>query len=248
MIEYAFVFILGLIIGSFLNSVIYRLEIKEDLVASRSHCIKCNHELNWKDLIPVFSFFFLKARCRYCQKKISWQYPLVELGLGVLFVLVSMFFSFPWYYFLIVSLLLIIFVYDLKHYLIPDKVIFLASVSAFVWQVLYGDLINSVLAACLGAGLFLILVLVSKETWMGWGDVKLGFFMGLFLGFPNILPALFLGFFSGALIGVFLIFLKKKGFKSQVPFAPFLIFGTMVSLFYGTEIVNFYLSLIGLGV
>ena len=90
MLEYVFIFILGLITGSFLNSVIYRLETKEDLIISRSHCVNCNHELNHKDLVPVFSFLFLKAKCRYCKEKISWQYPLVELALGILFVLIFM--------------------------------------------------------------------------------------------------------------------------------------------------------------
>ena len=122
------VFIFGLIVGSFLNCVVYRLEQDSSFLGGRSFCPLCKHKLSWRDLIPVFSFLILKGKCRYCQQKISWQYPLVELVTGFLFFLVFHYtrYDIPYivYGLIITAFLIIIFVYDLKHYLIPDKVIY----------------------------------------------------------------------------------------------------------------------------
>lgn len=247
-----FIFIFGLSVGSFLNVVICRLETKESFFFSRSHCPECGAVLKWYHLIPLLSFLIQKSRCDYCQKKISWQYPLVELTTGLLFLLVfSLQFSNPvqfsafqalelFYYFSIISLLIVIFVYDMKHYLIPQKVVYPAiglvliklavdfSNKGFGFEV-YGPL----LAAFSAFGFFLLLVLASKGKWMGLGDVKLSFLMGLVLGWPNILVALFLSFFSGAIIGLILIVLGKKTMKSEIPFGPFLAASAIVVLIFG---------------
>lgn len=257
-------FVLGLAIGSFLNVVIFRLEIEDKIVNSRSRCLSCGHQLSWKDLFPVLSFVFLRGKCRYCGRKISWQYPLVEIATGVLFVvLFSNIFQNYSFTFLnifnylslifIFSALAVIFVFDLRHYIIPDEVIYPAILVSSVlvglnslaitgaFEVSY--FIDYFSSALLAAGFFLFLVLLTKGKGMGGGDIKLGFLMGLVLGFPNILLALFIAFMSGAVIGLFLMAMGKKKMKSMVPFGPFLIFGLLVSYFYGAEIIEWYFNM-----
>jgi leader peptidase (prepilin peptidase) / N-methyltransferase len=255
---YIFVFLLGLIIGSFLNCVIYRLEIAEgkprkeafSFLRGRSYCPNCKHVLSWQDLIPLFSFIFLAGKCRYCKKKISWQYPLVELLTGIVFLAVFNFnFIFPdffnlIYLFIISSLLIIIFVFDLKHYIIPDGGVYSAIAISLIFTLYSGIFKISILSALGASAFFLLVFLVSQGRWMGFGDVKLAFMMGLFLGYPNIIVALFMAFFIGAIIGVCLIISGRKKFSSEVPFGPFLIFGTFLALFFGENLINWYLNLI----
>ena len=265
------VFIFGLIVGSFLNCVIYRLQTDESFLRGRSFCPRCGHTLSWWDLIPVFSFLILRDKCRYCQKPISFQYPLVELLTGLIFVLILnyelgiMNYDFLNFNFILYSLfliliscfLIIIFVYDLKHYIIPDKIIYPAIIIALIFNLqfllskqlqpsgenLLGLVIfkNSILSALVAALFFLLIVLISRGRWMGVGDIKLAFLMGLFLAFPKILVALFLAFFIGAIIGIGLIIAGKKKMKSEVPFGPFLVAGTFLSLFFGEQIFSLYL-------
>lgn len=247
-----FVFILGLSIGSFLNCVIYRLEKEESFVKGRSYCPHCKHQLIWLDLIPVASFLLLQGKCKYCHGKISIQYPLIEILTGLIFLLVfnlqpSIFniagminLVFLLY---IASALIIIFVYDLKYYLIPDNVLFPAIIVTFLYRLFYISLIwNYLLAIIIAFGFFLFIFLISKGKWMGFGDVKLAILLGLLLGFPNILVGLFLSFFLGAIIGISLIILNKKGLKSEMPFAPFLIMGTFVAMFFSQQIIQWYLQ------
>jgi len=243
-----FVFILGLIIGSFLNCVIYRLEADKSFLVGRSFCPQCNHTLSSWDLIPVLSFLFLKEKCRYCQKPISIQYPLVELATGLLFLLIfnSTFYDLPLtiYYLLITCFLILIFIYDLKHYIIPDQIIYSAILISFLYLLAANYLITNAILSALGAsGFFLLIYLVSRGQWLGFGDVKLAFLMGLFLGFPYILVALFLSFFIGAIVGLLLIAKGKKTLKSEVPFGPFLVIGTIIAFLYGQKLINWYLNL-----
>ena len=255
------IFLFGLTVGSFLNCIIFRLETNQSFLIGRSFCPNCKHILGWQDLTPIFSFLILKGKCRYCQKPISWQYPLVEISTAVLFVAVfnPQNFLLSAFYFLLSSLLIIIFVYDLKHYIIPDTIIYPAIIITFfyklfrflefenwnlfgIWNLEFG-ILKPILSAVLASGFFLIIVLVSRGKWMGIGDIKLAAFMGLFLGFPNILFALFSSFFIGAIIGIGLIISGKKTLKSEIPFGPFLVTGTFLSLFFGEKIINCYLSL-----
>ncbi len=235
---YIFIFLFGLAAGSFLNCVIYRLETGGSFLKGRSFCPHCKHQLGWQDLIPIFSFLWLKGCCRYCQQKISIQYPLVELSTASLFLLIS------WlipginqlYWMGISCFLILIFVYDLKHYVIPDKVIYPAIAIAAIFN-------YSFWAGALGAaGFFAAIVLISRGRWMGVGDIKLGFLMGLLLGWPDILAALFLAFFIGAIIGIGLVIRGKKNLKSEVPFGPFLVTGTFIALFWGQTIIDWYLK------
>ncbi len=250
-IIYLLILALGLCIGSFLNCVIYRLEKNVSFVKGRSYCPNCKHQLIWLDLVPVFSFLFLGGKCRYCRQKISIEYPIVEIVTSLLFLLIFKYqFSsinfegiitilFWWY---VASSLVVIFVYDLKYCLIPDSVLFPAIAITFLYQLFFHFhlLLNYGLATVIAPGFFLAIFLVSKGKWMGFGDVKLAILLGLLLGFPNILVGLFLAFFFGAIIGVLLLWLNKKGLKSEIPFAPFLILGTFVALFWGEQIIHWY--------
>ena len=247
-----FVFLFGLIIGSFLNSVIYRLEVGGSIARERSRCPKCGHILAWYELVPLLSFAVQLGRCRVCGERISLQYPLVELATAVFFTLGYI--SLPAYgraglesaYLLFVlASLLVIFVFDLKHYIIPNKVLYPLIVAA-LFHIFIGSPIflpaYPLLSALSSAGFFLSIFILSRGEWIGFGDVKFGVFMGLFLGFPNFLVALFFSYVLGALIGGALLLYRRKTFKSQIPFGPFLIAGTLIAYFYGNEIMQWYLN------
>jgi len=139
LIFYLIIFIFGACIGSFLNCLIYRLDSKQSFLKGRSFCPHCKHQLGFFDLIPILSFIIVKGKCRYCQKKISWQYPLVEIFTGLIFLLlVTCHLSLVTliYYIVVSSLLIVIFVYDLKHYIIPDKIIYPVIVIVFLYRIL----------------------------------------------------------------------------------------------------------------
>lgn len=258
--------ILGLIVGSFLNVVIYRMSVAESFASGRSKCPHCQTMIRWYDNFPLVSFVILNAKCRDCKKPISWQYPLVEFFTGVLFVLVGMKFLvlgdmstwMPAGYFLgVASFLVVIFVYDLLHMEIPNLVIWVAIFWSIVFNLILdwegkflpnGPLglltFSGTLAAVSAFIFFFFLVIKSKEKWMGMGDAYLVIFLGLFLGWPNILLALFLAFSSGAIIGLLMVAIRKKGMKSPIPFAPFLVAGSIVAMLWGNQIINWYWQLI----
>ena len=242
------VFVFGSVIGSFLNAVIWRLDKNKSVLKGRSICPQCKHVLSAQDLIPVISFVLLKGRCRYCRKPISFQYPIVEVATGLVFVLLFGFIGVHLLHLVIVwaiaALLIVIFVYDLKHFIIPDSMVFASIVLAGVWQILQGGIISGLIAGFGAAAFFLLLFLISKGTWMGFGDVKLVLFMGLFLGWPTILVALFAAFLVGAVVGVTLVAFKKKDMKSEVPFGPFLILGTVFAFVWGSALADWYFNLL----
>ena len=247
-----FVFLFGLIIGSFLNSVIYRLEVGWSIARERSRCPKCGHILAWYELVPLLSFAVQRGRCRACGERVSWQYPVVELAAAVLFALGYI--SLPAYgrasfelayLFFVLASLLVLFVFDLKYYIIPNKVLYPLIVVA-LFHIFIGSPIflptHPFLSALSSAGFFLSIFILSRGEWIGFGDVKFGVFMGLFLGFPNFLVALFFSYVLGALIGGILLLYQRKTFKSQIPFGPFLIAGTLIAYFRGSEIMQWYLN------
>lgn len=298
---FIFIFIFGSAIGSFLNVVVCRLKTAPEngspVIAGepfsgllgRSHCPRCGQILAWYDLIPIISFFMLRGRCRNCREKISWQYPLVEIATGLLFVaitqhfvilsgsegsaaIISGFFASLRmteyanlvYYLFIASCLIVIFVYDLRHYIIPDKVLIPAITVSLAYGI-FGTLGKIILnnpalpplnlwggaerlypylfSASAAAGFFLFLVLITRGRGMGMGDAKLAFLLGLVLGWPLILPALFLAFFLGAAAGIGLIIFGQKTLKSQIPFGPFLIAGALAALFLGQGWPNWFCAL-----
>jgi prepilin signal peptidase PulO-like enzyme (type II secretory pathway) len=239
----------GLIIGSFLNAVVYRLNTVESLL-ERSHCPKCKKKIRWFDNIPLLSFILLSARCRDCGEKISWQYPLVELTTGIVFALIGNYFfsstdSSSWflttYYLVIFSLLLIVFVYDLKYMEIPMIIVWagiILSMGYFLsvdWQnfhiaasILDLKIASGILGGLVAFLFFFGLAAYSKETWMGYGDAYIGMLAGIIVGWPNVIWTLMLSFTLGAIISVGLIIFRKKTMKSQIPFAPFLIAGVFL--------------------
>jgi prepilin signal peptidase PulO-like enzyme (type II secretory pathway) len=244
--NYGLSFVFGLLVGSFLNAVIYRFHSGESIIKARSHCPKCGHILAWHELVPVVSFVVQAGKCRACKQKISWQYPAVEFATAGLFTL-ALYYNLPLLYALtIISFLIVIFVYDLKHYIIPDKIIYPAILLAgiMLWQQTAYDIQYTIYGAFLAAAFFAIIFAISKGRWLGFGDVKLAFFMGLFLGWPNILVALFAAFILGGIIGMGLVASRKKTMKSQVPFGPFLVTGTFIAMFFGKEIVGWYMGLL----
>jgi len=242
-------FIFGLIIGSFLNAVVYRLNAVESLL-ERSHCPHCKKKIRWFDNVPLFSFILLSAKCRDCGEKISWQYPILELATGIVFALIGNYFFYSYdssswmltaYYLVIFSLLLIIFVYDLKYMEIPMVILWIGVIISAVyflsvdWQnfhiaisILDLKTISGLLGGLVAFLFFFGLASYSKEVWMGYGDAYIGFLAGFIVGWPNIIWALMLSFTIGALISVGLIIFRKKTMKSQVPFAPFLISGVFL--------------------
>jgi len=245
-------FIAGLIIGSFLNVIIYRLRILDDIMG-RSNCPHCRNQIRWYDNIPLLSFALLGAKCRDCEGKISWQYPVVEFFTGVIFLLVGRYFlvadnfeSF-WetgFYLIIFSLFIVLLVYDWQYLEVPILIFWIiltVMVINFAF-VSYGELKAGVDIKSLGiiynlvggfvAWLFFFgLVFFSKERWMGWGDVYVGLLVGLLLSWPNILLGLLFSFTIGAVYSIAIITMKKGNMKTQIPFIPFLVTGAFLAIF-----------------
>ena len=261
----AIFFVLGLLIGSFLNAVIWRINISEKIFLSFSVCPSCRKNIRWYDNIPLVSFIILRAKCRKCQGKISWQYPLMELIVGLIFAFIganffdSVDFS-TWgitiYLLGIISIFTVIFVYDLKYMEIPVIFLWLGIFWAiafnlyFDWgqenikNVLDVGTYSGVLAAALSFLVFFALSVGSREKWMGLGDAYLVVFLGLVLGWPQIVTGMFISFFIGGIFSIVLLISKKKKMKSRLPLSPFLITGSFLALFWGEKIMNWYLKLI----
>ncbi len=269
----------GLIIGSFLNAVIWRLheqaQIKslkpkaknlklkgEDsqlsITKGRSMCPECAHRLRVYDLIPVLSWLILKGKCRDCHKPISWQYPGVELLTGAVFVASWLVLrpvnALQWVLFglwlVMAGMLIVLAIYDLRWMILPDVVMFpamLLAVALVLANILIGrpitSALSSVLAAALAGGAFYALAAVSKGRWMGGGDIKLVFLMGLVLGLQKILLALFLGFNVAAVVAVVLLLVRLKKRTDYIPFGPFLVGATIVAYLYGQVVINWYLNI-----
>jgi prepilin signal peptidase PulO-like enzyme (type II secretory pathway) len=247
-------FIFGLIVGSFLNVVVYRLNVAETILG-RSYCPQCKSKIRWYDNIPLLSFVFLRAECRDCQKKISWFYPAVELFTAAVFSLVGgLFFSasdfaslIPTVFYLTVfSVMIVIAAYDLKFMEIPLFVVWIGvgiSILYYFWAdsqnmqliaqngIFSSMTVLSLIGGAVSAIFFFSIAYFSKEKWMGMGDGYIGLLVGLVVGWPIVFPTLTLSFAIGALAGMILVALKIKGMKSQIPFAPFLVLGAMAIIF-----------------
>ena len=255
-----FFFFFGLVVGSFLNVLAFRIPEQEGWVAGgRSRCRSCLKKLTWHELIPVVSFLVLRGKCLSCRSAISAQYPLVEVACGIAFLLVWKFSgtavhissaAFTMVYALFgLCVLMVVFLTDLRHFLIPDRVmvpaigiaVFAVALNKFLFLCELPGIpcsASGVLFSQLGAGFFLALVTVSGGRWMGLGDVKLAIFMGLFLGFAKLAVALLIAFFAGSVVGIILILLCKKNLKSEVPFGAFLAPATAISFFLGEPLLK----------
>lgn len=270
---YAILIVLGLCFGSFVNALVWRLNQQSlpkkkraatntelSISKGRSMCPNCKHTLKWYDLLPVFSWISLKGRCRYCHQAISWQYPSVELATALLFVA-----SYAWWPFefdtqgtwLLVSWLIglvgliALAVYDIKWMLLPNKIVFpvtaigLLSVlgNALLSQNPFHIVLIALASVAVSGGLFYLLFQLSDGKWIGGGDVKLGFALGLLLGAPDLA---FLMLFTASVLGLVIslpaVILKKSTLSQKIPFGPFLIVATIVTTLFGQNIIDWYMS------
>lgn len=234
--------LLGAILGSFLNALLFRFNTGLSVLRGRSRCMRCGHTLGVTDLVPVLSYLLLRGRCRYCNTHISVQYPLVESFAAVLVAATYILHPDPLlfaYWTLVHLTLLFIFVYDLRHQVIPwsASLLLLALALLHLWPPLFGGAMESAWFAgpVLALPLFLF-ALFSHGRWMGWGDAPLELSLGSLLGLSAGLTALMLSFWVGALVGIGLLVLAKGyRMRSEVPFAPFLISGAWVVHFFHVD-------------
>ena len=248
-------FILGLCIGSFLNVVIDRLPGGQTL-RGRSKCDHCGKTLDAKDLIPLFSYLILGGECRYCHKKISIQYPIVEFLTGVIFILVYAMFGLSLTPFglaifilrlILYSTLICIFVIDLKLRIIPDELIIIITVIAIIMRFIEGSLgWEAVLSGLSLFLIFLVLYILTRGRGMGMGDVKYALVMGFFLGFPKVVIGFYTAFLTGALVSIILILRGKKRFGQTIAFGPFLVFATVVADIWGNTLWVYFQRIIGI--
>ncbi len=240
------IFFIGLVIGSFLNVVVYRLPRGKSIIWPGSTCPHCGRSIKPRDNIPILSFLLLGGRCRYCKNPISWRYPIVEASTAVLFLIIYL--RFGWklelalgIYFIIV--LFTVALIDMEHQIIPNRIVIPAiGLGALIKFLLEPSAITQSLIGFLVGGSFLLIVSILRRDAMGGGDIKLSAFMGLILGL-KVLLALFIAFVIGAIAGIFLILLKIKNRKELIPFGPFLAFGGLLTFLWWEEILNFYVSL-----
>ena len=250
-INVVLIFILGLIVGSFSNVCIYRIPRNESIIFPASHCPKCCSNISPKDNIPLLSYILLKGRCRNCKSKISIQYPIVELLTGLIYLIIYLTYGLSvqfLIYIILSSALIIIAFIDLNEQIVPDVISLPGIVIGFILSffVPYISFINSVLGIFAGGGIILIIGLagsiIFKKEAMGGGDVKLAAMIGAFLGWRYIIISLFLGFFLGALAGIILILSKIKSREDVVPFGPFIVLGSLITLLWGEKIISWYLG------
>lgn len=265
-------FVFGAIIGSFLNVVILRYNTGFAL-SGRSGCLSCGKQLEWYELIPVVSFIFLRGKCRSCESSISWQYPLVEAGTGALFAFTFLSFfnaltvsniSIVAFYLFVISLLVVITVYDIRHTIIPDGLVYAFIAVSFVklfftyslYELTHFPHILDLFAGPLLFLPFFLLWFVSRGRWMGFGDAKLALGIGFLLGIEGGISAIILAFWIGAVVSLVYILLgriaesapvkkyalflhlKHLTIKSEIPFAPYLILGTLLVLFFNIDVFH----------
>lgn len=260
---------LGAAVGSFLNVVISRSLTNESWIWGRSHCDECQKQISWYDNIPLLSYLLLRARCRHCRKSIALTHPVVEFLVGSLFVwwYISISFIFtltqhpfiilqPLFWLVVGLLLVAIFVYDLLYsqiLVLPVVILTCLTVIYRLALVGFGVMqMNDLALAGLGMVLAVTFIwgirktawLIYKKEAMGDGDVTLIAPLALLMGWPGVLVGLYLSFVLGGLVGVFLLLWKKKKLKSTIPFGPFLILGTFISLVWGDSLLSWYLSLL----
>lgn len=237
-----FVFIIGLVIGSFLNVCIYRIPEEQSIINPPSHCPKCNNRLKAVDLIPVFSYITMRGKCRYCKEKISIRYMLVELFTGILFLFVynsHHISSATIYYLILVSVLIVITFIDIDHYIIPDSLIIFGILFSIVFNILFGliDFKNLILGGLLCGGTVFIFVIILefiiKEEVMGRGDIKLFIMLGTFLGIKGGFINIILSIYLGAIYGVIVIVyskINKKDYNSVIPYGPFISLAAIIQI------------------
>jgi leader peptidase (prepilin peptidase) / N-methyltransferase len=254
-------FAFGLCFGSFLNVIVYRLPHKLSIVTPPSSCPACKTRLSFFDLIPLLSYLWLKGKCRYCSASISIRYPLVELLTGLLFVAVFYRFGFSatgLFYLVLLYLLLAVTLIDLEHRIVPNPLVAAGLITGLIfylpvllslvteippWILIDRLPLDGLLGFLIGGGLLLIIILVSRGG-MGAGDMKLMAMIGLFVGLRGVAVVLLAAFIFGALVGIAMMLLGQATRKSALPFAPYLALATVVEVFWGEAIWNWYINLI----
>ncbi|NOU99034.1 prepilin peptidase [Paenibacillus planticolens] len=245
-----YVFIVGLVLGSFFNVVALRVPAKQSVVKPPSACPKCGKQLKSRDLIPVISYLFARGKCRYCQTKVSIIYPLGELATGLLFLWVYVHFGITGEALValaMVSLLVIITISDLTSMLIPNKILIVFFPVLVGLRLFFpGDQAwwSYVLGAVIGCGIIVLIAVLSRGG-MGMGDAKLLLVCGAVLGLSHIMVAFILACLIGSLIGGLLLLLKITKRKQPIPFGPSLAAGILISYGYGTDMIKAYLTLLG---
>lgn len=243
---FLFVFLYGIVIGSFLNVLIYRLPNGEDIVLKRSHCMKCGYILKWYDLIPIISFLFLKGKCRKCNDKISLQYPMIELLNGIFYLLIFYIKGFhitSIIYCLFVSTLIVISVIDWITFEIPiglNYFIFILAIIIFVINI--ENWIPHVIGFFAISGFLFIIYLCSKGRAIGGGDIKLMAVCGFLLGFKLIILSFILGCIFGSVIH--LIRMRISNQDNRLAFGPYLCFGMFLALLFGNQLISWYFNLL----
>lgn len=247
------VFVFGLLIGSFLNVCIYRIPLEKSIVYPRSSCLQCGKSLTIIDLIPIISYIFLEGKCRYCKNYISVRYASIELLTAILFIFAYMNLGISLKMIqtlILISFLIIITFIDYDYQLILDKlliplgtigVIFIFVNSLLYNYILYSKMADALIGSFLGGGLLFIINYLSRGG-IGWGDIKFGFVIGIWLGWQHTLITLMLAFILGGIVGIVLIVFKLKEKKDYIPFGPFLSFAMFVNYFYGNQIIYLYLE------
>ena len=271
---YIFLVVLGLVLGSFINATVWRVYKQSRSKASkkdqrlsvlygRSMCENCKHTLSVVDLVPVASWIFLRGKCRYCQKNISWQHPGSELMLGLLFVISYIVWSLPLVqitevllftvWLLLVTLGFGLALYDLRWMILPNKLVYPFTAVALVYLGIYAtvtqrypDITSGLLGSVAFSGFFYLLYQFSRGKWIGGGDVRLALGLGLVLGWQKSILALTGAAYLGTLVIVVLMIAKKYHRKMKLPFGPFLLSATFLSALFGQQIINWYLRISGL--
>lgn len=248
-VEYIILAILGMVIGSFLNVCICRIPNEESISYPPSHCINCNHRLMPLDLIPILSFVFLRGRCRYCEKKILFQYPIIEVLNCILYIIVLFKYGISittLKYCILISILIVISVIDYKTQYVYGSTIIFGFICGFLFLVVqlivYKNGAFDSIAGCI-IGFLIIKIIAFITKGMGDGDAEIAAVCGLFLGIKGILIGLFLGFIIGGVIGIIIIILKLKKIKDKIAFGPFIAIGTFISMMWANEILDWYMKL-----
>ena len=246
------IILLGLAWGSFLNVLIYRIPKKMSLLTPPSSCPDCHNKIKFYHNIPVFSYIWLKGKCRYCGAKIPLSYPLVEILTPLTFVLIYYKFSLSLHFFtscLFASALIVLCVIDYNHQILPDIITLPGLVLAVVYSFFRTDLSlsNSLVGAVSGAGFLLavyaLYYFIRKKEGLGMGDVTLMLFIGSYLGWKMSFFTLLIASFAGAGVGIYFVFFKKKSFQYSLPFGTFLAPAALFSLLWGNQILEAYLQL-----
>ena len=241
-------FVFGLVLGSFYNVVGLRVPKKESIVTPPSHCTTCQKRLQPIDLIPVFSYIFLRGKCRQCGAKISPIYMLTEFVTGALFAFSYWKFGFTAELvvaLLFISLLVIINVSDIAYMLIPNKIL-LFFLPLFIVGRVFSPLSpwwDSIVGALVGFGILYLIAVVSKGG-MGGGDIKLFFLLGIVLGTLNSLLTLFLASFIGMFVGIIVLKMRGQGRKTPLPFGPSIAIAAVIVYFYGEALINWYWNIL----